>query len=442
MHLTGSHRPSSLSQQPRLLRRAGLRGLPGLFLVFLSTIAVGACSSDAADETTDAGGDGDNPSLAGGTKGDSGGGSSQASGSSSSQTGGKSGIVIPETGGGDGAGGNGPTCASSTQQTDIKPIDMYIMFDRSSSMNNNTVPTLWEQATSALVAFLQAEGSSGFGVALRFFPDDLPVAGCRGAPGGGFGMGTGGDAGELLLCEPASCQDPLVPVGNLEAALDDPQETALVNAINSKDVLIESQGTPTHPALSGALDWGRNRLVAAPDRLPIVILVTDGAPTGCDIIDIPTIAALASEGLADGIRTYVVGLEGSSEAAIRQIATGGGTEGIFIGGAGVDAGTALIDALNEIRGEALSCEFPTPTTDTGAIVDTSKVNLVVTLGDASEVPVFKVADEASCAGAVNWYYTDDTKATIALCPAACDIVQGDENASIDVQLGCASQVIE
>jgi hypothetical protein len=232
-----------------------------------------------------------------------------------------------------------------------------------------------------------------------------------------------------------------VPVGTLEAGSGDPQETALVDAINAKDVLIESQGTPTHPALTGALEWGRERLVAAPDRLPIVVLVTDGEPTGC-INDIPSIAALAADGLADGIRTYVIGLEGSSEAAINGIATGGGTEGIFIGGAGVDAGTALIDALNEIRGEALSCEFPTPTTETGAIVDTSKVNLVVTLGDTTEVPVLKVADEVSCSGGVNWYYTDDTKATIALCPAACDIVQNDDNASIDVQLGCASQVIE
>jgi hypothetical protein len=229
----------------------------------------------------------------------------------------------------------------------------------------------------------------------------------------------------------------------LEAGPADPQETAHVNAINAKDALVmaESQGTPTHSALGGALDWGRERLVAAPDRLPIVVLVTDGEPNGC-INDIPTIAALAADGLAEGIRTYVIGLEGSSEAAINGIATGGGTEGIFIGGAGTDASTALIGALDEIRGEALSCEFPTPTTDTGAIVDTSKVNLVVTLGDESEVPVLKVADEASCSDGVNWYYTDDTKATIALCQAACDIVQGDENSSIDVQLGCASQVIE
>jgi hypothetical protein len=91
------------------------------------------------------------------------------------------------------------------------------MFDKSGSM---LMDQKWAGAKAALNAFFQDSDSAGLNIALRFFPDDEPVAGCN-----------------ENACSTAACATPLVPVGELNAqtAVNDPQQAALVAAVESRN---------------------------------------------------------------------------------------------------------------------------------------------------------------------------------------------------------------
>ena len=91
-------------------------------------------------------------------------------------------VACAQSGGDDtaaaGTGGFNPTaagrggsdaCATHEHQAVSKPVNLYIMFDKSSSMAGNK----WEAAKTGLAAFVADEASSGIAVALRFFPRDV-----------------------------------------------------------------------------------------------------------------------------------------------------------------------------------------------------------------------------------------------------------------------------
>lgn len=90
----------------------------------------------------------------------------------SSGSGGSGGFITGSGGG----GGISNECASAVIEGDPIPVTMYIMFDKSGSM---LFDQKWTGAKTALIAFFQDSDSAGLSVALRFFPDDDPVAGCN-----------------------------------------------------------------------------------------------------------------------------------------------------------------------------------------------------------------------------------------------------------------------
>ena len=71
-------------------------------------------------------------------------------------------------------------------------------------------------AVTALIAFFQDAQSAGLNVALRFFPDDEPAAGCN-----------------EVACDAGACAVPLVNAGllNDQPAYADAQQKALVDAV-------------------------------------------------------------------------------------------------------------------------------------------------------------------------------------------------------------------
>src|SRR5262245_23249457 len=77
---------------------------------------------------------------------------------------------------GSGTGGISNACAEAVITPEQAPLTMYIMFDKSGSM---LFDQKWAGAVSALIAFFQDPDSAGLNVALRFFPDDAPTAGCN-----------------------------------------------------------------------------------------------------------------------------------------------------------------------------------------------------------------------------------------------------------------------
>jgi hypothetical protein len=169
------------------------------------------------------------------------------------------------------------------------------------------------------------------------------------------------------------------------------------------------------------------------------VLVTDGEANGCnDSID--DIAQLSADAFAaDQIRTYAIGLTGSQEGDMDQIAMAGGTDqGIFVADGNM-ATQQLKDALGKIRGEVLDCDFPMPEAKAGVEVDPGKINVNYTPGGGMVTTLTQVADETGCTTGQSWYYDNPSGPTrIILCKSTCDTITADPMASLQILLGCAT----
>jgi hypothetical protein len=343
-----------------------------------------------------------------------------------SGTGGAGGSTGP--GGGLGGGfasssstGGFDSCAEATVKGERIPVQMLIMFDKSQSM---LLDQKWAGATAALTAFFQDEDSAGLSIALRFFPDDDPVAGC-----------------DDPACSVDACATPLVPIGTLNAlpGHSDPQQQALVDAVASRS---PSGQTPTYAALAGAEQWATEN--AADGVKTVVVLVTDGEPNGCPPEDTASIAQLASDARTNAdVFTYTIGMDGANVAQLDDIAVAGGTGEAFVVG-GNTIHNDLIAAFEAIGTAPIECSFPVPDAESaGQPVDPSLVNLSYDDGSGEEpVTIPQVPDADACGNDAGWYYDDPEIPTeIHLCPATCTLVQGGPpGASLDVVLGCATVV--
>lgn len=322
------------------------------------------------------------------------------------------GIDVGGIGGPGGTGGM--ACATGSSEAKLANVNMFLMFDQSSSMLEND---RWDRATAALVQFLKAPETGGIKVALRFFASDEPAAGCN-----------------IQQCNVEACSQPLVELGALTeaGAGADAHEDVLVEAIESRVPNEQGPGTPISAALQGAVNWGIDFNASAPDtERAVVVFVTDGEPSGCEQ-NSRNIAAIAGEGFDADVLTFAVGLQGAPEALLNAIAREGGTdEAIFVGDG--NAEEDLLTALNSIRGKAMSCEFDLPRDSN---VDPSKVNVTLTLGDTEE-QWNKVTNASECGSTKAWHYDSETNpSAVVLCPSACDVASSTPGARIDVVFGC------
>jgi hypothetical protein len=332
----------------------------------------------------------------------------------------------------DGHVGSENACGIGMATAERTPVNMFVMFDRSNSMNDNDK---WPNATAALTSFFKNPSADRLSVALRFFPHDMPAVGCT-------RDGCSNDAESAAV----ACSQPLVPIGTLTAdsAPNDTQEDALVMAIANSAPGTSGiganggGGTPIYAALDGALRWASDYQSMHADEKTVVIFVTDGEPNGCDQ-DFNNISLLASNALStSGVSTYAIGLEGSSEAQMDQLAAAGGTNnGIFIGNS-ANAEEELLTALTAIQGETLSCDFPMPKPiDKDMKIDPAKINVTFTPGGGMPATLRQVTDEDACKTSKAWHYDKADKPTrIVLCPAACDLVRAEPDAKVEILLGC------
>ena len=384
------------------LKRTWIVGVASVIVT--SGAALGACSSGSGveiptDPTTTSG--------AGATTGGGGaGGAVQIDGGGS---GGEHGMIDPDA-----------ACAKSTIQANLTPVDLFILFDRSSSMNYKSK---WAAATSALTSFFQSPSSAGLGVALRFFPED----GC-----------------DNVTCNAAACGTPLVPLGRLlsSSAPADTQEQALVSVSSSKmpapNEIMGGGGTPLAPALSGAESWATNYLGQKPGERVAVVLVSDGEVNGCNE-DAAAMAKIVAAGHAAGVDTFAIGLAGYFEAQMNALAQAGGTgQAFFIGKTNVQAD--LLTALQTIQTKQVSCTLAMPQAAPGEVVDPMLVNVDYTSGGGMAGLLGQVQNAAGCSAAGGWYYNDPVAPTqITLCPGTCATVQADPVAKIDIILGCQTE---
>jgi hypothetical protein len=404
----------------------------GLLGGLLGTVA--ACgSSDAPEESKiNAGGSAGASAGAAGVGGGVGG----AAGSISPM-GGAAGSISP-AGGASGAGGDGgiispdASCADDNRKAGLTPVNMLVMFDRSGSMHDviqgsNPQQTRWQAASTALKAFFQDSGSAGLNVALRFFPHDQPAAGCHNSQ-----------------CNATACSRELVAIGQLldMAAPTDAHEQALVTAVNGATPAPRgsnnSGGTPTFAALSGAEMWATAYQAAHTGERTVVVFVTDGQPNGCNE-NANQIAALAGAAkTSHNVLTYAIGISDEvDEGILDPIAVAGGTtEAIMI--ADGNAQTALLTALQNIRGQVMGCNFTMPEArDPSRPININKVNVNYASGGGAPTTLGGVASATDCGPGGGWYYDNPTTPTqITLCPATCSVVQADSSAEISIVLGC------
>src|SRR5688572_6989629 len=397
-------------------------------------LAVGAVSCAAGDETERGAG-----IVSGGRES-----AATAPGLGASQGGGGSGPAGPpavaksdpvvQVGGSAGGGGQpSETCSAESREGQRVQLDMYFLVDSSGSMDDEvTGGTRWSAVSGALVEFLRDPRNADLGMALGYLPYVTGTC-VAGDPFCLCFLGICVPLSDTLAsCEVADYSQPTIPFA-LPLNV-----TPLVNDLLGRRV---NGGTPTRPALEGALQSLDSWAAAHPGRKPVMVLATDGEPYGCDRNtpqDVADVAAAALAGRA-AIQTFVIGV-GSALESLHLVARAGGTNQAFLV-EDDDAAAAFSDALERIRGISVPCDFLIPTQGSSGKVDPEKVNVKYTpTGATQPVLVAKTHDGAatSCGADGGWYYDNPAApTTIRLCPDTCSSLAG---GSLQVEFGCKTVV--
>lgn len=324
--------------------------------------------------------------------------------------------------------------------TTYKPVALFIMQDRSSSMVqaiDGSSAESWNNSTAAITAFVNDPRTQGIDIGLGVFPpmsfaDNYNQGDC----------GTGSDCGR-----------PHVPIAPLPG-----NAQPMIQGYNAADP--RSGGglfyTPTECALRGMI----NTCLTYKQNSPVgedcvAILVTDGAPTRCNQ-DRQALVDVVAEGHSRGITTFTLGLPGADLNFLNQLANAGGTNASIdvTGGA-----PAFIAALNDIRqavsvtttqvistpmviSTPLPCQWRIPPVmGPGAVFDPAKVNVQFTPPGAPAAQFGYVDSAADCARATGdaWYYDNAAAPTqVIACPQTCSgTLHNSAGAQVEVLFGCA-----
>lgn len=303
------------------------------------------------------------------------------------------------------------SCISARAKAGLAPMNLVFMFDQSGSMGDEahggalfgfTRAARWDPITSGLKRFFADSASAGLRASLQYFP-----------------AATGS-------CDALLYKTPEVPLTAL------PNASPFVTSINKHGPL---GGTPTLPAVTGALLFAKELKVQFPAERVAVVLVTDGVPGECGYFD-EVKARLAAD--APEVPTYVVGV-GNDLAALADLAKAGGTgSAILVDLQNPQQSTDdFLKALAAIRHQTLSCVMPIPPAPDGKTVDPARVN--VALASATG-PSDVLSYDATCADPEGWRYDDaDAPKAIELCAGSCERARRVAEGSLEVQLGCATK---
>ena len=350
--------------------------------------------------------------------------------------GGTSGSEFGTPGGSSGSSGNGSSggsfsndpigtnaaCVTALKSASLPTVNLILMYDKSGSMGDPAEggdPNLkWIPVNTGMKAFFSDPSSAGYTASLQFFP----------APG------------DVATTCGANYATPLVPLTPLS------QPAALINALNAAQ---PQGGTPTLPALTGAVTFATQTAKANPDQKTVVVLITDGEPgmvvngtvaPGCTNNDIPHVAAEAQAAVSGtpSIPVYVIGVGSDfDQANLNQVAAAGGTTKAFIVSASNPTQTTadLQQAFNSIRSQVkVGCDFGLPAPPPGQQLDKNRVNVGFTSGSGQETPLVYSGD---CSNANGWHYDDINNPTrIQLCPSECATAQADPGGRLQIAFGC------
>jgi hypothetical protein len=370
-----------------------------------STCSNGQCTSDDGGAAVQDAGGGQGSEDGGAAAQDAGGGQGGDDGGTAAQDGG--GGQGSDDGGSPSTDGGIQPCQAISSKAKRQPLDIFIMLDRSSSMNESVTSggTRWSAVTASLNSFLGQTGMEGISVGLQYFP-----------------LGTGDQR-----CEVANYSAPAVEIAAIA------ESGSMISSSMANQNL--GSGTPTSAALEGAIEHAKAWATAHTEDAVVVVLATDGEPHECDT-NIDNIAAIAAAG-ADAtpkVLTFVIGV-GPSLDNLNAIAKGGGTTAAFL--VTGDVSTQFLAALNGIRGATTGCTYLLED-PAGQILDPTKVNVEYKQAGTTSVGLVQVQGQSSCADNLDAGYYDDpmTPSKILVCPATCAKIQQDVNAEVNVLLGC------
>jgi hypothetical protein len=313
--------------------------------------------------------------------------------------------------------GTGSPCVSSAAKAALANANLIVMFDKSGSMGDPAEgfdPSVkWTPVTTAMKAFFSDPNSAGLAASLQFFPQGTDLTSVCSYP----------------------YATPLVSLTPLVASMP------LISAI---DATQPSGGTPTLPALNGAIAYAQQVASAHPKDATFVVLVTDGDPgfgingqfaQGCQNNDIPHVAAAAQAALmgTPSIPTYVIGV-GSDFTNLDAIAAGGGTKNAIIVPVTNPTQTEPVfqAALNQIRAASLPCQFAIPPPPDGQQINPQTVNVVLQASGGKQTVLPFSGD---CTDVTGWHYDDPANPTnVQLCSSACTQAQGSGN--VTIAFGC------
>jgi hypothetical protein len=371
-----------------------VRSAIGLGLVLVSAVALGVAACGSAN--------GDASTFSGGAGGASGGGGDAGSGGAAAGGGSAGGIGVDATLSDAGSGGGaGDACGSYALNGTTTPGNVIVVFDQSDSMNKafsdpdaGTNKPKYVAATDSLLAAIspiQAKLNLG----AIFFPTIDTASLCS-------------------KVDPITNAPPQIGIEPAVNFIADWQ-----NHFSGAFKLI--LGTP----LKDALD---NANVAYPDPSPlagarVVLVITDGAPT-CDKVQADILAPVQAM-FSRGIKTYVVGLPGSSGAAtlLNAIAQAGGTQQ-YLSPADPQQ---LENELGQIASSAIDqCTFtfdPPPP-------DPNQVHLIVS--DAGNPSGYEITETD---GGDGWTLSPDGK-TATLVGSTCDKATNGDFTSLQFVFGC------
>jgi hypothetical protein len=330
----------------------------------------------------------------------------------------------------------GPVCNAETRVGKRVPVDLHFLVDSSGSMAERVQGgTRWSLVSDALVSFLGDPRNAETGLGISYFPLGAPPTctiadpGCLCIPIINLCFAYFGGS-----CVVADYAQPAVPL-SLPS-----NPAALVSNITAHQL---SGGTPTRPAVDGTLQYLSQWATQHPERRPVLVLATDGEPSGCDPNTPQDVADLVAQALAGphAIKTYVIGV-GTELVSLNLVAQAGGTGQAFLVDTGGDVAKAFGDALESIRGVASTCDFTIPAEGTdGKMVNPKKVNVRYTPNGTTGsvlLPQTSMGNGTNCGAAGGWYYDNPSAPTlIKLCESTCQSLgQG----SIAVEFGCDTVV--
>jgi hypothetical protein len=317
------------------------------------------------------------------------------------------------------------SCAGQSTTGEKKQVDFLMMMDNSGSMemvDTGQTLTRWANLKAAIPLFVNDMANAGMYVGLDFFPE----------------------GGNQPLCNATDYANPNVPIDIIPGP-NGMQANAIIAAIEGR---MTGGGTPTTPALTGAIQAARTWQMAHPERSLSVLFLTDGQPQGCNSsVNNAAQAAQAGTTGTPPIKTYVLGV-GPDTGNLQTIAAAGGTMMAYMvtmGGA-----AELTKALADIRKSTLTCDYNVPKGDGGA-VDPTKIVVQVKVGTAGTlVDIPNVVNAQGCAGnpqnqmGLGWYYDNPPPGVptkITLCPNSCGPLQIADGSEVSIMLGCVPKII-